>query len=233
MFFADVGTEEPFVARVSLGLLEVLNATSYQKRDEIKSAIWGLTRDCLMPAFISLRELRKIAGDPEVPILTKTKNFDDMCRSLWAAYRDRMKSAARLMGYDIGFLFDKDSLFEKGCEEFPKTHPLVNVELIGRMKLSRATWQRDLARFRNDYLEHQKLTQEEVAEFYSLPRAEALFERVWVSIEEILVILLAAGLHPSSCLREIPEAERNPANPLRFGFAWRKPLQTENTYKEK
>jgi hypothetical protein len=43
---------------------------------------------------------------------------------------------------------------------------------------------------------------------------------VWLSIEEILAMLLAAGLPPDVGLREIPEAERNPALPVRFGFAW-------------
>src|SRR5712692_9182054 len=132
--FADVGTQEPFVARVALGLCEVLDATFYEKREKIRSAVFRLTTECLMPAFLSLRELRKIAGNPEVPMVTKIKNFDDMYKSLWTAYKDRMQSAARLMGYDIGFLFGKDSVFEDGCKDFLKANPHVSDELISRMK---------------------------------------------------------------------------------------------------
>ena len=218
--FADVGTEEPFIARIT-GLLDVLQATSYEKRDEIRDAVMTVLVDCLMPAFVSLRELRAIAGDPTAPILTKTKHFDDMCKSLWSAYKDRTQSAARLMGYEIGFLFQNDAEFEKGCAAFGYANPCVDKELIERMKSNRATWQPDLKRFRNDYLEHQKIPREEMAPFYSLQRAEELFERVWVAAEEILVLLMAARLPTATCLREIQEAERNPNNPKRFGFAWR------------
>jgi len=40
-----------------------------------------------MPAFMSLRELRTIAGDPNVGVLNKVKRFDGMCKSPWSAYR--------------------------------------------------------------------------------------------------------------------------------------------------
>jgi hypothetical protein len=177
--------------------------------------------ECLIPAFVSLRELRAIAGEPKAPLLTKTKHFDDMCKSLWSAYKDRMQSAARLMGYDIGFLFQNKAAFEKGCAAFVDANPHVDKELVERMRFNRATWQPDLKRFRNDYFEHQKISQQEMAPFYSLRRAEELFERVWAAAEEILVLLMAARLPAAACLREIPVNERDPGNPKRFGFAWR------------
>jgi hypothetical protein len=218
--FADVGTAEPFFSRLIIGLPQILDATLYRDRDAIRTSIRELAMYSVMPAFLSLRELRKIARDEKIPVLTKTKTFDDMCKSLWTAYKDRMKITAKLMGYDIGFLFQKDPQFEAGCTEFPRTHPEVSHELIMRMKGNRATWQPRLARFRNDYLEHQKIKREDVGMFYSLENAEMSFCNVWVAIEEILVILLAAQLPNMACLREIPEAERNPHIPLRFGFAW-------------
>jgi hypothetical protein len=218
--FSDVGTSEPFVTRITIGLPEILDATFYENRDEISESILGLCMDCLLPAFLSLRELRKIVGNDEIPIVMKTKYCDDMYKSLWTAYKDRMKSTARLMGYDLGFLFQKDLAFEDGCKEFPKAHPEVSHELIIRMKGNRTTWQPDLARFRNEYLEHQKVKREDVAVFYSLEHAELTFRNVWITIEELLVILLATKLSPKMCLREIPEAERNPQVPKRFGFAW-------------
>jgi hypothetical protein len=61
--YADIGTEEPFVSRIALGLPEILNATLYSGREEIKEAIIGIVMDCLMPALMSLRELRAIAVD--------------------------------------------------------------------------------------------------------------------------------------------------------------------------
>jgi len=210
---------------MSLGLIEVLDSTLYQNKDEIKDVILRLFMECLIPAFLSLRELRKIADKEEIPELTKTKNFDDMCKSLWSAYKDRMQSVAKLLGYDIGFLFQRDSLFEQGCDDFLRAHPEVNAELISRMKGNRAKWQPDLLRFRNDYLEHQTIKREDVASLYSLQHAEMFFGNVWVAIEEILVILMAAKLPPMIELREIPESERIPSLPKRFGWALANPPQ--------
>jgi hypothetical protein len=221
--FADVGTNEPFLSRLSIGLTDILNATLYPNRDEIRNSITELAVECVLPAFLSLRELRRIAGDAKAPILTKQKHCDDMYKSLWAAYKDRTSSTAKLMGYDIGFLYQKDSSFEQGCAAFPKAHPEVSDGLVPRMKNNRTSWQNSLARFRNDYLEHKTIERSEVEVFYSLDRAEVTFQTVWVAIEEILATLLAARLPSMAALREIPEAERNPQMPLRFGWAWARP----------
>jgi hypothetical protein len=222
--FADIGTNELFVTRITIGLPEVLDATLYDNRDKIKEAIiGGVCMDCLLPAFISLRELRKTAADNQIPTLTKTKNFNEMCRNLWTAYRDRMTTAAKLMGYDLRFLFKKDSVFDSGCKAFLESNPDVNPELIARIRGNRTTWQPELMKFRNDYLEHKKIKDKDVVGVYSLESAESIFINVWVAIEEILVILLAAKLPPLFCLREIPESERNPHLPARFGFALVRP----------
>lgn len=224
--FVDIGSSELFVSRIILGLPDVLGGTLYTNRDEIQEGIAALGMECLMPAFLSLRELRKTASDEEIPILKKRKNFDDMCKSLWTAYKDRMAGVAQLMGYDIGFLFQRDRLFGEGCADFLRANPGVNPELIRLMEFNRTNWQRELATFRNDYLEHQKIKAKDIASFYSLERAEMLFKDVWTSIEEILVLLMAAKLPPGIGLREIPEAERDPGSPKRFGWVWVNPPQS-------
>jgi hypothetical protein len=213
-----------------LGLPEVLDGTLYKNRDEIKEAILSLTLECLFPAFVSLRELRKVASDNEAPTLTKIKNFDDMCKSLWSAYKDRMSTVVKLMGYDIGFLFQKTSLFQKGCDEFLKAHAEVNSELVAHMERQRLAWQNKLAQFRNDYLEHQTLKRQDVTSFYSLQHAEILFENVWVAIEEMLVILMAANLPQMFRIRDIPESERQPNLPKRFGWALAPGHELPNKY---
>ncbi len=222
---SDVGSSQPFLAR-SLGLTDILDATSYEKRDEIKESIMGLTLDCLIPAFMSLREFRKIAADDKAPLLTKKKHCEDMYKSLWAAYKDRMKNTAGLMGVELGFLFQKDSQFEYGCKQFASAHPEIHSDLIELMKYNRTTWQSELARFRNDYLEHHTIQQQDVLSFYSLERAESTFENVWITIEETLAALMTLKLPANVCLNEIPEAERNPSMPKRFIFAWINPPPT-------
>jgi len=199
--FADVGTTEPFVARLALGLAELLDGTLYQNKEEIKESILRSCLECLIPAFVSLRELRKIADKPDAPLLNKTKHFDDMCKSLWSVYKDRMQGSAKLMGYGIGFAFDTDSKFEQGCVDFLQAHPEVSPILTAELKNRRATWQKELSRFRNEHLEHQTIKREDVAAFYSLQRAELLFHSVCLAIEETLVILIAAKLPSGVILR--------------------------------
>jgi len=224
--YANVGAGEPFVARVMIGLLEILGAAPYREveKGKIRDSITGLGTECLIPAFISLRELRQTANRPDVPVLNKTKNFDDVYKYLWTAYKDRTQTTARLMGYDIGFLFQKDSKFEEGCAAFPKANPDVSSELIRVMKIYRSTWQPELLRFRNDYLEHQTISREAVAEFYSLEKAERMFASVWIAIEEILVLLIAAKLSLGITIRELSKSEQVTGIPKRFGFAWENQL---------
>ncbi|MGB8655757.1 MAG: hypothetical protein WCD23_14665, partial [Candidatus Acidiferrales bacterium] len=125
ILFADVGTQEPFMARITSGLRDVLDATRHRNKPQIAEAICALCLDCLIPAFISLRELRATAAGKRVPEITKITNFEGMYKNLWTAYKDRMQIAAGLMGYEIGFLFQKNSGFERGCVEFPTANPEV------------------------------------------------------------------------------------------------------------
>lgn len=221
--FADIGADEPFVGRLITGLDEILGGTTFLDNDKkmIREEMLGLSVDCLMPAFLSLRELRRIARDRAAPVLSKAKNFDDMCRSLWAAYKDRMQKTTSLMGYDIGFLFQNDANFKRGCQKFRNDHPNVKPELIARMEINRSSWQPAFARYRNTYLEHKTMGYREAASYPSLDRAEVLFNSVWVSIEEILVLLMDAHLPDGFGLRELTEEERKQYRPMARRFGWR------------
>ncbi|MGH9573893.1 MAG: hypothetical protein ACRD40_10225 [Candidatus Acidiferrales bacterium] len=167
------------MSRLIIGLAEILCGTKLENKEAIKGIIGHITMYCLMSAFMSLRDLRKTANDPTIPVLTKMKHFEDMSKSLWAAYKDRTQQAAKLMGYDIGFLFQNDSDFMRCCAGFSKIHPKVNPHMLVRMKFNRINWQNEFARFRNQYLEHQTVTSRQVAAYYSLDRAEMLFANVW------------------------------------------------------
>src|SRR6266478_9721796 len=101
---ADVGTKEPFVARI-MGLVDLVDATNCPDKAAIKEAITAMLMDCLIPAFISLRELRRISAEVSVPGLTKVKEYDSMYRNLWAAYRNRMKTIGSFIGSDVEFIF--------------------------------------------------------------------------------------------------------------------------------
>ena len=91
-------------------------------------------------------------------------------------------------------------------------------ELVSMMKKYRRDWQNGLADFRNNYLDHvgPGSKQEDFTQFYSLEAAEQMFHNVWVAIEEIVILLLAAKLLAGVGIYEIPEAARTSYIPLRF-----------------
>jgi hypothetical protein len=93
-------------------------------------------------------------------------------------------------------------------------------DLIEMLRDDRRSWQKKLALFRNEHLEHRReLKPEFVASFSTLAGAELAFETVWRAVEDISVQLLIAHLAPGVSLVEIPEVERDPAVPQRFRFA--------------
>jgi hypothetical protein len=224
--FSDIGTEHPFVSRVLLGLNEVIDATLVSNPDEIKWALGDLMVDCLMPAFVSLRELRKSFDDEQVPELTKTKHFNDMYGSLWSAYKDRMQKVIKLLGFKVGFLFQNDKAFEQGCKKFCADHPEVDSNFCEVLKWHRDHWQNELATFRNKFLEHQVLKATDVKKFYSLKIAEQIFDCVWIAIEDVVAFLAGAKLGPSIRLAELPDSRGTTAT-KRFGFVWAERVKFE------
>lgn len=77
---------------------------------------------------------------------------------------------------------------------------------------------------RNDHLEHRKpLPENFVGAFYTLEQAELIFANAWQAMEGISAVLLQTMLPAGVFLREIPEDERDPTIPKRFGFAIAEP----------
>ncbi len=61
----------------------------------------------------------------------------------------------RALGFDIGFLFQKDDAFEKGASAFVEQHPQL-ADLVEMMRRDRADFQKRVGEYRNDYIEHRK-----------------------------------------------------------------------------
>ena len=95
------------MARIGTGLGKLFNGTTYHPTGKaaIHEALTELLIETLLPAFESLRELRAIIADDSVPLVKENKSFDVMYRTIWTVYKDPLQKAARLMGYNIGFLF--------------------------------------------------------------------------------------------------------------------------------
>jgi hypothetical protein len=217
--YANFGTGEVWVSRVMLGLLAVVDASTVPNRDEVKEAI-GLVFEALTAAFNDLRTLRELTSRGDTPATESAAAYSGFYVHLWRAYKDRFqKSVPPALGYDIGFLWGADKTFDAGATAFAAAHPEVDARLIEMMRNDRREWQNDLALFRNEHLEHQRpVDRELLARFYRPDSADTAFENVWQAIEDITVQLLVSYLPTGVELVEIPEEQRDPVVPRRFGF---------------
>lgn len=217
--YADVGTSAPFVSRIH-GLCELIDAGQYDDNTaRIKEGITIMLTECLIPAFLSLRELRSLAGKENVPELTKVKEYDSLYGKLWTAYKDRMQAVARLMGFDVGFIFASPNTFSEAAQSFAAANPRIPPDFITMVEGDRRSWQQYLSNFRNNFLEHQKIERNTIKHFYSLGQAEISFENVWHAIEEIIALLAESRFPAWVRLRELSPEERISGNEKRFGYA--------------
>jgi hypothetical protein len=215
--FADVDASEEFVQQLMLEMSELLDGTMIPepKRAEVKHAIMTISTEGLLPAFEHLKRIRACVTKP-MPVLNRKQLYEDFSRVLWHSYKDLMQRAALLMGVKIGFLFDTDGKFEKDLAEFRQENPAVPPGFGDHLRTQRANWQNDLAHFRNLFLEHRQEEPEKFKIFYQPDSAEALFDSVWRTAADILVMLLALHLPQGVWLVEIPVAKRTAQNPRRF-----------------
>jgi len=217
MHFADIGTSEEFVQQLMLEMSDLIGGTMIPepKREEVKHAIMTISMEGLMPAFEHLKRIRASITE-QMPVLNRKQLYEDFTRVLWHGYKDLMQRAATLMGANIGFLFQNDANFQKGLTEFKEAHPSVVPEFGDHLRTQRTNWQNELGDFRNHFLEHRQEEPEKYKIFYQPDSAEALFDSVWRTTADILVMLLAMHLPPGVGLEEIPVAERTAQNPRRF-----------------
>jgi hypothetical protein len=219
MHFADIGTGEEFVEVFSGELPELLDASDIHgnKLQGTKDAIMDILMEGLMPAFNHLRSIRRSTVFP-LPELDRRSLYENFARVLWHAYKDLMPKAAKLLGFDLGFLFQKDTAFEKGLAEFTGKYPSLIMDVPELLKRQRLNWQQGLSEFRNDYLEHRKQDISAFAAYYRPETAEMLFEHAWRAVAEILPVFIEARFPSTWSIQEIPVAERDPKRGRRFQY---------------
>jgi hypothetical protein len=219
--YANFGTGEPWVARLVLGLQELVYAVPAfgATRDVFMNEL-GEVFESLGMAFEELRSLRKQASEGGAPALDVARSYASLYGYLWQAHKDRFQTAMNALGLDIGFLFQSDVNFEKGAAELLAARPEF-AELVDLMSRDRADFQNKLAEYRNTYLEHRDEQPDPnmLASFHRLDSAETMFENVWQAIEDYVVLYVIANLPPTIQVVEIPEEQRDPDRPTRFRFA--------------
>lgn len=214
---SDFGTQEPWVARISLSLLNLVDNLPFDEKhkNEIKKWIFEIFTE-LDSAYSELLEVQKLEGDSNVAINTKKAKYQNLYSSLWRAYKDRFQKACAAIGYDIGFLFKDDKNFEKESVYFVRNHPEIKERFRKMLKIDRRIWQNGLSDFRNKYIEHKEIGESIEQIFYKHDSAKNIFDNVWQAIEDTMVIFIAAKLKEPLTIVEIPEEKRDPACPERF-----------------
>jgi hypothetical protein len=220
--FASIGGGEPFVHQIMQELPQLLEAgsiTEAQRRERAKEAILLIGIEGLMPTLNCLKQIRSLQGS-NLPEMDRRQLYDNFGGKLWRAYKELMPAAAREIGFQIGFLFEKSPAgFESELKAFQARHPEVRTQLGEYLRDQRGHWHSDLAHWRNQYLEHPHKSWKDVKPMYEVGQAEVLFDSAWTAIVIILAVLTESKLWPGWSLQELPEAERNPNVPNWFCLA--------------
>jgi hypothetical protein len=219
---ADFGSSEPWVARVMLGLSDIIGATPLNGNEDVRDAL-GEVFYALSDAFNDLRRLRQLTavGAPRSEI---DAAFSSFYVHLWRAYKDRFQKFIRTLGFDLGFLWKSAKDFNAIAPKFVAKHPNLDEAFLEMLADERRSWQDKFAAIRNDHLEHRKpLPPEFIANFYKLDVAELMFSNAWEAMEDIAAILLSTLLPRSISLTEIPDGQRDPSVPKRFAFVMATP----------
>jgi hypothetical protein len=151
--YANFGTGEPWVARIVLGLQELVYAVpAFGATREAFMNELGEVFESLGMAFEELRRLRKLVAE-KAAALDVARAYASLYGYLWQAYKDRFQAAMKALGLDIGFLFQNDANFEKGAAELLAARPEL-ADIVDLMRRDRSDFQTMLSKYRNDYLEH-------------------------------------------------------------------------------
>lgn len=219
---ADFGSSEPWVARIMLGLADIIGATALNGDDGVRDAL-GEVFYALSAAFNDLRRLRQLTADGASRSEIEAA-FSSFYVHLWRAYKDRFQKFIRTLGFDLGFLWKSAKDFNTISAKFLGKHPSLDEAFLEMLADERRSWQDKFAAIRNDHLEHRKpLPPEFIANFYTLDEAELLFLNAWEAMEDIAAILLSTLLPRGISLSEIPEGQRDPSRPTRFAFVMETP----------
>jgi|SRR5271155_803634 hypothetical protein len=194
--FADVGTSEEFVRRM-IEMFDLLGGTliADKQKEKVRDAIGDILNEGLIPTFLELRNIRSSIG-VNLPLVDRLQLYEDFARKIWKSYKDLMQRAAVAMGFEIGFIFQKEQQFEVGLKTFRAGNPALVDTFEEYLRATRKNWQNDLGRFRNGFLEHKEGERKDFAQFYDPALAEELFNVVCRTVVDILVCLMNLRLRP-------------------------------------
>lgn len=223
--FSDVGMGELFMSRLYHFQDHILNGLFGTKNiKEIKESILKVVFDGLEPAFRSLRELRKEWADDKISEKRRRQHIENIYSYLTIAFKDRFQGLARLMGYDIGFLFQNDKNFEAGCEQFLKSYPKIDPQFIEVIKNDRVCWLNLMIDVRNNAIDHaagkDPTLIKELEQNMTLEAVEKIFDNCWRAIEDFLIVFSTDKTDPKygHVILELIEYKQDKNHQHRFGW---------------
>jgi len=115
-----------------------------QDRQDLTDAIMVMVLEGLLPAFDELRSTR-LYKDKPLPLLNRKNHYENLARVLWHGYKDLWPKVAGLLGYNVGFVFQRDANFNQGLEAFVaqnQSQLLLDVRefLTGSEPIGSRTW---------------------------------------------------------------------------------------------
>lgn len=243
----DEGSTSPFVARIMIGIMETRNSAFRDSRgrehfdDLYEPVLSGLrnAREASRDLADDWKEHRRKVESGEIVNVTGrtvhiSENIDrrlkrDLESFLNTAVRTIKNSFQVLvkdLGYEIGFLFQKESSFQAGISKTMTFDAVLADYLIATRQ-----WSEPLVLTRNS-LEHGTIPSPKVSYIVdsSPVRAEEpnlggqsiseytneVLDRICCFIEEITIFCLRKKLPSSFEITEVPLEERDPEAPVRF-----------------
>jgi hypothetical protein len=214
--YSSTPGDGPFMEFFFGEIYDLVNSSTIvnEDRQELCDAIMIMVTEGFLPAYEDLRAIRAYK-DQQIPVLNRKKHYDDSVRALWHGYKDLMPKVAALLGYDIGFLFQRDGKFKTGLEAFVaenRDHLLLDVAEF--MPRQRDGWQEELKTFRNEYLEHRDAdVAAQVEKFYEPAWAEKVFVHAWRTAAELIVFLLETRFPPQASIKHRTAERQFPNHP--------------------
>lgn len=231
--FSDIGMEVTFMSRLMHFQGYIIDGLfGLKNRDEVKNSIMHVIFYGLEPAYRNLREAKKKWEDESIPEREKIQHIEGVYSYLVIAFKVRFQETAKLMGYDIGFLFQNENNFDKGLSLFSEKHPNFHSAFIESLKSERKSWLNITIEVRNILINHgagkdpKKIKDLECA--LTLESAEIIFENCWRCIEDILAIFADDILDPRLGIQilNLKEYTEDKNVSERFGYFEKRPSDT-------
>lgn len=242
--FADEGAGSPFMARIFYGLMDLADNLGAEKEPFLTA------HHNLIKTLLEIREVAKDISNTwkdytrkveEGSIVQRvgsqihiTENVDrqlgrltnEFLSSATRSFKDRMQATARSLGLEIGFLYQKQSSFERGLAALELGDPALAEYLCEARK-----WGNALVNTRNSLdhgtwaLQSAPVTEAGAKISVTEPTIDGLPVTQWIAdqtdrvlcfVEDVVVHGIQQRMVPSITLVEIPITQRSAEMPLRF-----------------